>query len=125
MKFDLETLKTTLMVALILMLIYVLWKRLKAVMGKGALNNSYAKWSSDYFAIKDGKLVVDFWLPSTTLTKLTVHANKGEEIKEIVNSELAAGDHTYHLDLDQLNEGEKYSVTLATSNQETVRFFSK
>ncbi|MGB0423614.1 MAG: hypothetical protein ACPGED_04805 [Flavobacteriales bacterium] len=125
MKFDLETLKTTMMVALVLMLIYVLWKRLKAVMGKDALNNSYAKLTNDSFEIQNGILVVDFWLPADCLTKLTINGDQGIEIKEVINEKLNAGNHAYNIEVDQLDDGKKYSITLTTDNQETVRFFSK
>lgn len=119
---DMETLVNTLKVALVLLIIIVLWKRLKVFLFKGTINNAYAKLTKDHYEVQDGAIQVEFWLPSDTDVVLELKNGVNQQVTSAELKSLPSGEHTHVLDVRHFPSG-KHSFTFKTSNQHTERFF--
>lgn len=119
---DMETLVNTLKVALVLLIVVVLWKRLKVFLFKGTINNAYAKLTKDHYQVEDGEIHVEFWLPGVTDVVIELKNNQDQKVTSFELNALPEGDHTHSLNVRDFPSG-KHSFTFRTSNQNTERFF--
>ena len=119
---DMEALVNTLKVALVLLIVFVLWKRLKVFLFNGTNNNAYAKLTKDHYEVQDGKIHVEFWLPAETNVVIELKNNYNKQITTSEINALPKGEHAHTLDVKGFPSG-KHSFTFKTSNQNTERFF--
>jgi hypothetical protein len=124
MKFDLETLKNTLMVSLILILAFVLLKRMMAFLRRGELNESYAKLIGEGYTFLDGVLTIQAYLPEPDQILIKVEDELGKPIKEVKDQCDTAGEQVFEIDLSSSDIKGRCSFVFKSKNQETTRFFT-
>ncbi len=124
MKFDLETLKNTLMVSLILILAFVLLKRMMAFLKRGALNESYAKLMGEGYTYKKGVLTIHAYLPEPDTILIKVEDEQGASLKELTKQCDSAGEQNFEIHLSESTISGRCSFVFKSKNQETTRFFN-
>lgn len=124
MRFDLETLKNTLMVSLILILVFVLLKRMMAFLKRGQLNEAYAKLLGEGFELQNGVLKIFCYLPKQETITLQVYDERGELILAEEKPALASGEQNIEVNLKNSSLSGKCFFVFKTSNQETTRYFN-
>ena len=124
MEFSIEMLRNTLLIALILILVYVLYKRLLKTLDKNRINGSYSELlNQDSSELLDGdRLVIRFRHAEKGKVHLVVHSPEGVALEVLADEELEAGDHQFHFRISQRPSG-KYSYHLHTHNQKSTRYF--
>ncbi|MCH2198012.1 MAG: hypothetical protein MK081_04470 [Flavobacteriales bacterium] len=118
---SLETLRNALLLALIVMLVYILYKRLVKKMGEKEASDAYAHIVSQK---RDGSTIsLQIEVPTTDTLKVIVTNAAGEEVKVASDATVDAGEHHVDVNIADLEEG-KYSLILTTSNHRQERPFS-
>ena len=110
------------MVALVLMIVYVLFKRLRVFLSKGTLNESYAKLLQTEFRAVNGSLTFDFYVPETDQVTILLKSETEAE-QAVINQSFSPGKHTVSLNVNYLRSSNKPSFVFITKNQRTERFF--
>lgn len=111
------------MVSLILILVFVLLKRMMAFLKRGQLNEAYAKLIGEGFELQNGDLKIFCYLPKQESIILKVFDEKGNLILADEKPELAAGEQEIEVNLQNIALSGKCFFVFKTSNQETTRFF--
>ncbi|WP_306643819.1 hypothetical protein [Sanyastnella coralliicola] len=118
---SLETLRNALLLALIVMLVYILYKRLVKKMGEKEASDAYAHIVSQ--KQEGGTINLHIEVPNKDTLKVIVFNAAGEEVKVASNSTVDAGEHHVDVNIADLASG-KYSLVLTTSNHRQERPFS-
>jgi hypothetical protein len=117
----LETIKNALLISLLLMLIYVLYKRMLRVLGKDNILSKYPaignalEWSGDIAKIK-----VD--LKKETYLIVEIFTKEGTLIQSITEGEYAVGEHVFEFNKQSFAPG-KYFYKVTSSYQESSQYF--
>ena len=111
------------MVSLILILVFVLLKRMMAFLKRGQLNEAYAKLLGEGFELQNGVLKIFCYLPKQETITLQVFDETGELILADEKPALASGEQNIELNLQNASLRGKCSFVFKTSNQETTRYF--
>lgn len=107
MKVTLETLQQALLIFTVIVLVYVLYKRLLRVLGKKEKNLQYADIGEQI--TWNGKIAdIELTLYQETTLSLSVHQASGEKIFDIITNTYIAGQHHIKADCSQLAEGRYY-----------------
>ncbi len=116
-----NTLKDVLLVFTVVMLVYVLYKRLLQMLGKKERSKRYAR-VSEQLLLQDGVLKMQLELDQAMVLKVTVHAASGEEVLKLDDRTLEAGAHAIEVDVASLSQG-RYYMQLQTPAEVYSRYF--
>ena len=111
------------MVSLILILVFVLLKRMMAFLKRGQLNESYAKLLGEGFELENGVLKIFCYLPKQERIVLEVFDENGEMLLADEKPAMASGEQNIEVNLQNIALTGKCSFVFKTSNQETTRYF--
>lgn len=117
----LETLRNALLLTLVLILLYVLYKRLLRVLGKDPNRRDYASLNDQSGRVEDGKLVIGFSLPLEGKVKVELWTNN-ECVALLFDEHLEQGSHHLKLELPQLDPQQRYAFRFFSDGQDTRRF---
>jgi hypothetical protein len=122
MKDSLETLRDVLLVFSVVLLVYVLYKRLLRILGKKEKSKRYPtlgetiQWQDERHA----SLLITLEEPSEL--KLSVFSSTGQPVMEVVQGKYEEGTHELAINLSSLSSG-KYYFKVTTDHQEASRYF--
>ena len=119
----LELLRNALLVTLVLLLVYVLYKRLLSVVRK---NEIYAKHPPMETSLSiegnEAKIQLEIKAPAYVIIEVFDAQNKGMFI--VTEGDLAAGNHEFSFSTQTLPEG-RYYYKVTSPNEEASQYFSK
>lgn len=117
----LETIKNALLISLVLMLIYVLYKRLLRVVAKDQIQSKYPnvgnqiEWNGKQATVHV-ELKMDLYLI------IDVFTNEGNKVSTIVEGEYSTGKHAFVFDTTGWAPG-RYFYKVTSSHQESSQYF--
>lgn len=118
---QLEILRNLLLVSLLAMLIYIMYKRLIHLMQK---QNTQAKYPAlDADCTWDGAMIyLGVTIEKSMHIQVRVLDEGNQMIQEIYVGEVTAGHHNYGLETAKLSAG-KYHFEITTPHEKALRFF--
>lgn len=117
----LETIKNALLISLLLMLIYVLYKRMLRLLGKDNIQSKYPaignalQWNGDI-----AKITVE--LKKETYLIIEIFTKEGTLAQSVAEGEYAIGEHIFEFNKQSLASG-KYFYKVTSSYQESSQYF--
>lgn len=118
----LETFKITLLVFTLLILVYVLYKRLIHLLRKGNVTADYPSIGNALSWIDQRTALLDIELSVKTEIQVAIFTEKSELIREVVKSSFLSGKHSLKLDLKDLPSG-RYYYKVISDKQEASQYF--
>ncbi len=122
MKFSPQNIESALLAILVIMLVYVLYKRLIKILGKGEYAGNYASISSLDFDENSKELLIEIDVPEELEVKLEILNTEGERLDGSTKN-YTLGQHSVRFNLENLSIG-KYECKMSTTNQESSRYFN-
>ena len=119
---SLETFRSVLLVSLVILLVFVLYRRLLSLLGKKKKNDAYATIESWSYNSSLNELLVTLRLPVKDNVHLEVFEHQGAPVSKEAPSEFSMGTHSIVHRLPGLSKG-KYFFKISTSNHEVSRYF--
>lgn len=116
-----NTLKDVLLVFSLVLLVYVLYKRLLQVLGKKERSKRYAR-VGEHLQLQDGVLKMQLDLDQPMTLCVTVHTAGGEQVLKQEDRSLETGAHTIEVDVAALAQG-RYYMQLQTPAEVYSRYF--
>lgn len=116
-----NTLKDVLLVFSVVLLVYVLYKRLLQVLGKKERSKRYAR-VGEHLQLQDGVLKMQLDLDQPMKLCVTVHTAGGEQVLKQEDRSLETGAHTIEVDVAALAQG-RYYMQLQTPAEVYSRYF--
>ena len=116
-----NTLKDVLLVFSVVLLVYVLYKRLLQVLGKKERSKRYAR-VGEHLQLQDGVLKMQLDLDQPMTLCVTVHTAGGEQVLKQEDRSLETGAHTIEVDVAALAQG-RYYMQLQTPAEVYSRYF--
>lgn len=117
----LESIKNALLISLLLMLIFVLYKRMLRVLGKDNIQSKYPaignalEWNGDLAKVK-----VD--LKKETYLIIEIFTKEGTLVQSVAEGEYPVGEHVFEFSRQSLSPG-KYFYKVTSSYQESSQYF--
>lgn len=118
----LDILRDALLVTLLAMLVYVLYKRLLKILGREKVQARYVVSKED-FQLDGRSGQLRFFLSSSTHVRIALHTDAGQEIQEVASVDLKKGQHQFALDLSALHAG-RYYCSITAPGQNSSRYFT-
>ncbi len=117
----LETIKNALLISLIIMLVYILYKRMLKVLSKDNIKSKYPEIGNS-LTIENTKatILVKTRMPAYLIFE--VFDAKGNKKLHIAEGDYEIGDHQVTFDLSSLEKG-KYYYKVTSPNQESSQYF--
>lgn len=119
----LETLRNALLLTLVLILLYVLYKRLLRVLGKDPNRRDYASLSDQSGNVEDGELLLAFFLPASGWVKVELWTGS-ECVALLYEANLDQGNHELRLELPHRDPKVRYAFRFSSEGQDTTRFLT-
>lgn len=117
----LETIKNALLISLLLMLIYVLYKRMLRVLGKDNIQSKYPAIGNELEWLGDvAKITVE--LKKETYLIIEVFTKEGALVHSVAEGEYAVGKHVFEFNKQSFVPG-KYFYKVTSSYQESSQYF--
>ena len=117
----LEHLKNALLVSLVIMLVYVLYKRMIKVLHKGKVTSQYPSIGNSILVENnEGKILVE--LHHKTYLIVEVFDANNSAILKVAEGDFEAGNQTFKFDLSALPKGKLY-YKVTSPNQESSQYF--
>jgi len=116
-----NTLKDVLLVFSVVLLVYVLYRRLLQVLGKKERSKRYAR-VGEHLQLQDGVLKMQLELDQPMTLCVTVHAAAGEQVMKQEDRSLETGAHSIEVDVATLAPG-RYYMQLQTPSEVYSRYF--
>jgi hypothetical protein len=117
----LETIKNALLISLLLMLIYVLYKRMLRVLGKDNIQSKYPAIGNELEWLGDvAKITVE--LKKETYLIIEVFTKEGALVHSVAEGEYAVGKHVFEFNKQSFAPG-KYFYKVTSSYQESSQYF--
>jgi hypothetical protein len=118
----LETLRNALLITLLVVLVYVLYRRMLAAMGKNEIKERYIYFTEDSLQGEfSNKIGIE--AKSVQQVRLSVHATDGTALTEFYNGEVGIGIHRFDLEKLSLAPG-KYYCQMTTDKQKDSIYFT-
>ncbi len=122
MKDSLETLRDVLLVFSVVLLVYILYKRLLKVLGKKEKSKRYPSLGEELIWTDDRTATFSVTLEEPSSLALSVFDNSGSKKQELINGQYDVGTHTFDVNLQSLPAG-KYYLKVISEHQEASRYF--
>jgi hypothetical protein len=118
----LETFRTVLLATLVILLVYVLYKRLLTLLGKKKKNESYATVKSWKYNKTNNELDITVLVPIVGNIKLDVYDDNGKLILQSDRGSLTKGTHTITEKITPGGKGKHYYKVISP-NHEISQYF--
>lgn len=119
-----KNLSTILLITLILFLVYLLYKRMLTMMGKGEATVPFAHFLESETALTRGNgLQVGVRIPEAMHVHLVAQSESGDVLAELHKGELEAGEHQFLSSVADWPAGEVL-VVLETESQRAERYLT-
>lgn len=117
----LENLKNALLVALVIMLVYVLYKRMIKVLHKGKVTSQYASIGNSLIVENNqGKITVELNKKTYLIVEIFDHTNN--PLLRVAEGDFEAGVEIFTFELSGLPKGKHY-YKVTSPNQESSQYF--
>lgn len=120
MNTTLETLRDALLLTLIVILMYIMYKRLLRILGKDKASRPRATLLDSTDRFEEGTFRVRFNLPEAAQVILEIYRDDQQEALQRLEANLEAGDHTLEISAETFIESGKYTYSFKT---EGCRFY--
>lgn len=117
----LETLKNALLISLVVILIYILYKRLISTLSKNRINAKYANIENS-IRFDDGKGFIQVELKNKAYLIVEVYSHQGDRIEAIEEGDFEAGHHSFSFVSSKLEKG-RYYYKVTSPYQESSQYF--
>lgn len=118
----LDILRDALLVTLLAMLVYVLYKRLLKILGREKVEARYVV-SKEELNLQGAASELHFYLSAAAHVRIAVHDEAGKEVMEVAQVDLKKGQHQFALDLSRLVQG-RYYYSITAPGQNSSRYFT-
>jgi hypothetical protein len=122
MKDSLETLRDGLLVFSVVLLVYVLYRRLLKVLGKKEKSKRYPTLGETIEWQDSRNASVQVSLEEPSNLKLAIFDSTGKQLLEVLNGSYDVGTHELQMNLSSLTPG-KYYLKVTSNHQEASRYF--
>lgn len=113
----LDTLRDALLLTLIVILMYILYKRLLRVMGKDKVNRKRLTEVDGSGLLSNGVLMIRFEIPTKSVIEISVAKQEGNTEISNRTSSYDEGVHEVQLDMKELERGMTYFYTIKSDDQ--------
>lgn len=117
----LETLKNALLISLVVMLIYVLYKRLIKVLGKDNINGKYPH-IGNALRIESTEGFIDVELKNEAYLIVEIYSNDGSKVSTVAEGDFKLGNHSFSFSVSEMQRG-KYYYKVTSPYQESSQYF--
>jgi hypothetical protein len=120
--FKLSHLRNALLGTLVLMLIYVLYKRLLKVLSKDKIHLQYPQLqnSLEWASKKEAIIKIELFNPSSLL--ITLHNEIGDQLETIAHGDFPTGLKGFPMNIEKLGSG-KYYFKVVSDKQQASQYF--
>lgn len=122
MQNTLETLRDGLLVFSVVLLVYILYKRLLKILGKNERSKRYPTIGEEMIWKDKRTTTVSITLEEDSNLSISVYNNVGQKMNELMQGFYKIGTHDFDIDLSSLPAG-RYYLKLVTEHQEASRYF--
>ena len=117
----LENLKNALLVSLVVMLVYVLYKRMIKVLHKGKVTSQYPSIGNSLIVQNhEGSITVE--LPKKTYLIIEIFDSSNNPIHKVAEGDFETGEQIFRFNLSNLPKGKHY-YKVTSPNQESSQYF--
>ncbi len=117
----LETLRNALLITLLVILVYVLYKRMLNALGKNEIKERYIYFTED--SLKDAKASeIGIEVKTRQNVQLTVNSLDGNLIQEFFKGEIEVGILRFDLSKLALSPGKYYCLMITDKQQDSIYF---
>jgi len=117
----LENIKNALLVSLVVMLVYVLYKRMIKVLHKGKVTSQYPSIGNSLIVENNqGRIVVE--LQKKTYLIVEIFDNTNNPLLKVTEGDFENGEQVFTFDLSALPKGKHY-YKVTSPNQESSQYF--
>jgi|LakMenEpi03Aug12_release.lakeMendotaPanAssembly.Ray.scaffolds.fasta_scaffold1243669_1 hypothetical protein len=117
----LENLKNALLVALVVMLVYVLYKRMIKVLHKGKVTSQYPNIGNSLIVENNqGRITVELQKKTYLIVEIFDHTNN--PIFKVAEGDFENGEQVFTFELTDLPKGKHY-YKVTSPNQESSQYF--
>lgn len=117
----LEILKNALLISLVVILIFILYKRLIHTLSKNRINAKYANIENSIH-FEDGKGFIQVELKNKAYLIVEVYNHQGNRVEAIEEGDFEAGKHSFSFVTSTLEKG-KYYYKVTSPYQESSQYF--
>ncbi len=122
MKDSLETLRDVLLVFSVVLLVYILYKRLLKVLGKKEKSKQYPSLGEELILKDPRHALFSVTLEEKSNLSISVYDNTGNKRLDVINGEYSIGTHDFDVYMQSLPAG-KYYLKVISEHQEASRYF--
>lgn len=119
----LETLRNTLLLTLIVILLYVMYKRLLRLLGKDDVNRARITFSDHAVTHVEGEVRIGFHVPSKTKVTIEVSRNRSDAPQVLIEGDFDAGNHEVLADISRIGVG-RHFIVLRSDDHVIYRSFT-
>ncbi|MDZ4822065.1 MAG: hypothetical protein SH856_01275 [Flavobacteriales bacterium] len=119
---SLDTLRTTLLIFSVIILVAALYKRMLIVLGKNKNKPKYALVDDHQFDQGQKKLSIKLELPKRETVKIDLFSGNSSHSQVLLEKELSPGLHHLEFNLTGVSGG-SYHFTLTTHNHSVSQYF--
>lgn len=117
----LEIIKNALLISLLLMLVYVLYKRMLKVISRDKIQSKYPSIGNHItWKEKTGEIAVD--LKQDMYLVVEIYTAKGDKLITLAEGDYKTGNHTLTFDASSFSEG-RYFYKVTSAHQESSQYF--
>lgn len=117
----LENIKNALLISLIIMLVYILYKRMLKVLSKDHVKSKYPEIGNS-LVIKDNTATIEVRTGMPSYLIVEVFDATGNKKLDVAEGDYNKGEHIFTFKLDTLPNG-KYYYKVTSPNQESSQYF--
>ena len=114
--------RDALLITLILLLVYVLYRRLLHLLRKDKIQSEYPNLNDQLTLGSDGEVQVDFEFQKPTNARISLHDASNNEVMEIENRDFNSGKNHVRFSMKSFATG-RYYYKIQTPNQASSRYF--
>jgi hypothetical protein len=119
--FNLELVKNALLVTLVIMLVYVLYKRMIKVLYRDKVMSQYPTIGNQ-LTNENGNWIISVELYRTTHLIIEIYNASNQMILKVAEGEYASGMQRFPFDVNYLKSG-KYYYKVTSPNQQSSQYF--
>jgi hypothetical protein len=120
----LETLRNALLITLLVILVYVLYKRMLNAMGKNEIKERYIYFTEDSLQDENASKI-GIEAKSKQIVELAVFSEDGQRIQEVFKGEIEVGILRFDLSKFSLTTGKYYCQMITDKQQDSIYFTIK
>lgn len=122
MKDSLETLRDVLLVFSVVLLVFVLYRRLLRVLGKKEKSKQYPSLGEELIWKDNRQATFSVTLEENSYLMLSIYNSEGIKQVDVINGEYSIGTHHFDVNMQTLPAG-RYYLKVISAHQEASRYF--